>query len=128
GDAAADFGHLLRLASAERACVAGEFRHAVVIDGAAKRDVESRQRPWNQALVAERAGLFHLAIGAEHVGRWLIADARAHYEQWGATGKVRALDRLHSFLRRSAGTVDDGPRPDHTHSGGVSSDDLDMLA
>ena len=126
-DAPENFGHLLRLVEAERAWVAGDFRTAVVTYDTALRDVESRHRPWHRALIAERAGLFHLAHGAEQIGRWLIAEARLRYEEWGATGKVRQLDDTHPFLRRG-GPVDDAPRPDHTHSGGVSSDDIDMLA
>ncbi len=127
-DAPENFGHLLRLVEAERAWAAGDFRAAVITYDAALREAEARQRPWHRALITERAGLFHLGHGAEHIGRWLIAEARLRYEEWGATGKVRELDRVHPFLRHSGGTADDRPRPDHTHSGGVSSDDIDMLA
>ena len=55
-DAPENFGHLLRLVEAERAWVAGDFRTAVVTYDTALRDVESRQRPWHRALIAERAG------------------------------------------------------------------------
>jgi diguanylate cyclase (GGDEF)-like protein len=127
-EAPENFQHLQRLVEAERAWASDDFRAAVITYDACLREVEARQRPWHRALIAERAGLFHLAHGAEHFGRLLLTEARQRYEEWGATGKARELDRVHSFLRRSGGTVDDGPRPDHTHSGGVSSDDIDMLA
>jgi hypothetical protein len=124
-DAPENFGHLLRLVEAERAWAAGDFRAAVAVFDACWREVETRQRPWHRALITERAGLFYLAHGVESIGRWLLAEARGCYEAWGATGKVRELDLAHPFLRPA---VEDGPRPDHTHSGGVSSDDIDMLA
>src|SRR5947207_7128605 len=112
-DAPENFGHLLRLVEAERAWVAGDFRTAVVTYDTALRDVESRQRPWHRALIAERAGLFHLAHGAEQIGRWPIAEARLRYEERGATGKVHQLDDTHPFLPRSR-PGDDAPRPAHT--------------
>src|SRR5206468_3624635 len=54
--------------------------------------------------------------------------ARWHYKRWGATGKVRDLDRVHPFLRRAS--TADRARLDSAvaHSGSVRSDDIDMLA
>jgi diguanylate cyclase (GGDEF)-like protein len=127
-DAPENFQHLHCLVEAERAWASDDFRAAVIAYDTCLREVESRQRPWHRAFIAERAGLFHLAQGADHVGRWLLTEARQHYEEWGAIGKVRELDRVHPFLRRGVGTADEGPRPDHTHSGGVAADDIDMLA
>jgi diguanylate cyclase (GGDEF)-like protein len=127
-DAPENYRHLLLLVEAERACAIDDFRAAAIAYDASLREVETRQRPWHRALIAERAGLFHLAHGLEWLGRSLLCEARARYGAWGATGKVHELDRVHPFLRPVGMTVSEGPRPDHTHSGGVSSDDIDMLA
>ncbi len=66
--------------------------------GAALREVARRQRPWHQALIAERAARFYLAHGIEHVGHDLLAQAREAYAAWGATAKVTQLDWAHPTL------------------------------
>ena len=129
-DAPENFRHLLPLVDAERAWVAGEFQAAAVAFDAAVREVEPRRRPWHQALITERAGLFHLAHEMEASGRRLLIDARHHYEQWGATGKVRELERRYPFLRRAGSTAAEPSlsRFEYVSSMSVRSDDIDMLA
>ncbi|NJC72281.1 diguanylate cyclase [Planosporangium thailandense] len=128
-DAPENFGHLLRLIEAERAWAIDEFRAAAVAFDAGLREAELRQRPWHRALIAERAALFHLEHGLERTGRELLAEARRRYEEWGATGKVRELDRTYPFLRRAGATAEDTrPRADRLGSSSVSSDNIDMLA
>jgi hypothetical protein len=56
-DAPANFHHLLCLVEAERAWAVDDFRAAVYAFSAARRDLNSRQRPWHRALIAERAAL-----------------------------------------------------------------------
>jgi len=87
-----NFLHLLRLAEAERAWAAGDFRAAALAFDAAWREAAVRQRPWHRALIAERAARFFLAHGLEHVGQYLLARARQEYLAWGATAKVAQLD------------------------------------
>ena len=97
-DAPENFVHLLRLVEAERAWAVGDFRAAAFAFDAALREVARRQRPWHQALIAERAARFYLAHGIEHVGHDLLVQAREAYAAWGATGKVTQLDWAHPTL------------------------------
>ena len=106
-DAPDNFGHLLRFVEAERAWAAGDFRAGVLSFDAALREVDGRNRPWHHALIAERAGRFHLAHGAQHAGRNLLAQAREAYASWGATAKVTQLDWAYPRLRPEAGTSAD---------------------
>jgi GAF domain-containing protein len=104
-DAPGNFLPMLRLAEAERAWSAGDFRAAVMAFDAAQREVAARQRPWHQALITERAARFYLSHGAEHAGHGLLAQARQHYAAWGATAKVEQMDWAYPFLRRQPGAA-----------------------
>ncbi|HWH82525.1 MAG TPA: AAA family ATPase, partial [Burkholderiaceae bacterium] len=120
-DAPGNFLHLVRWIEAERAWAIGDFRGAASAFDAAQELVESRQRPWHQALITERAALCLLEHGLQRAGAKLMAQARQHYAQWGATAKVHALDRTHAFLR-SAASADEPALP-----GERTGDTIDML-
>ncbi|GID97176.1 serine/threonine protein kinase [Amorphoplanes digitatis] len=122
-DAPENFRHLERLVAAERAWAVDDFRAAATAFDAALRDVEPRQRPWHRALIAERAGLFHLEHGLPRAGRGLLAEAREHYRSWGAAGKVRQLERAHPGLPAASSAP---ARPASGRS--VRADDIDLLA
>jgi signal transduction histidine kinase len=98
-DAPANFLHLQRLVEAERAWAVGDFRAAAVAFDAARHEAARRQRPWHQALIAERAARFFLEHGLEHTGSDLLAQARAQYADWGATAKAEQLDWAYPALR-----------------------------
>ena len=98
-DAPDNFLHLLRLAEAERAWTAGDFRAAALAFDAARREAALRQRPWHRALIAERAARFYLAHGLDHGGHELLAQARQEYIAWGATAKAGQLDWAYPALR-----------------------------
>jgi predicted ATPase/signal transduction histidine kinase len=96
-DAPENFLHLLRLAEAERAWAAGDFRAAVLAFDTARR--EAARRPWHQALITERAARFYLAHGVDQAGYDLLAQARQQYLAWGATAKVAQLDWAYPVTR-----------------------------
>jgi signal transduction histidine kinase len=98
-DAPANFLHLQRLLEAERAWALGDFQAAAFAFDAALREVAGRRRPWHLALITERAARSYLAHGVEHVGYHLLAQARAAYLAWGATGKAAQLDWAYPTLR-----------------------------
>jgi len=54
----------------------------------------------NEALAYELAARFYAARGFEEVAHLYLGNARRSYLRWGADGKVRQLDRLHSRLRQ----------------------------
>ena len=91
-DAPDNFLHLLRLAEAERAWAAGDFRAAALAFDAARGEAARRQRPWHRALIAEHAARFYLARGLVHAGHDLLAQARHEYATWGATAKAEQMD------------------------------------
>jgi GAF domain len=112
-DAPDNFLHLLRLAKAEQAWAAGDFRAAPLAFDAALREAASRQRPWHRGLIAERAARFCLARGFEYAGYALLAQARREYVAWGATAKVAKLDWAYPTLRPHADTSTEN-RGDHS--------------
>jgi len=124
-DAPFNFGHLLRLVEAERAWAIDDFRGAACAFDAALREVGPRQRPWHQALIAERAGLFHRTHGLECTADMLLAQARSLYEAWGASAKVHHLEQTNRFLSAS-------PAPQRSRDPGqvsqLSADSIDTLA
>jgi len=126
GDAPATFGHLLRLVDAERAWAVGEPHGATVAFDAALEESGARRRPWHQAFIAERAGLFHLQNGMRHTGRALLAEAVRHFRSWGAHAKVRQLERAYPFLAGAAEPlVRHGDRATTTR---ISLESIDLLA
>ncbi|OHV35275.1 MULTISPECIES: diguanylate cyclase [Pseudofrankia] len=102
-DAPVNFLHLLRLIEAERAWAAGDLREAIYTFDLAQREAFTRARPWHRALIAERAARFYLAHGVRHVGHALLAEARRHYADWGATAKISQLDWAYPELRAEPG-------------------------
>ncbi|AKJ28935.1 diguanylate cyclase [Caldimonas brevitalea] len=124
-DAPQNYRHLQRWVEAERAWAAGRTWAAGELFDAAMQEVAKHSRPWHRAVITERAGLFHLALGMEATGRPLLARACDVYEAWGATGKAREMRRVHAFLRggtsllRGEGSL---------RSTIVSTDVVDMMA
>jgi signal transduction histidine kinase len=109
-DAPDNFLHLVRLAEAERAWAAGDFRAAALAFDAARHEAAQRQRPWHRALIDERAARFCLARGLDHAGHELLARARQEYLDWGAAAKVSQLDWAYPALRAAPdATAGDAP-------------------
>jgi signal transduction histidine kinase len=124
-----NFLHLLRLAEAERAWAAGDFRAAALAFDAARREAAGRRRPWHRALIAERAARFHLARGLEHAGYELLAQARQEYLTWGATAKAAHLDWAYPALQPNAAAAHSADQPgDLAYSrDAVTAGTIDML-
>ena len=97
-DAPFNFSHLVHWIAAERAWACGEPLAAISAFDAALRDAAPRQRPWHNALIAERAALCLLANGMQFAGQRMMAEAQQRYAAWGASAKVRQLQRNHEFL------------------------------
>ncbi len=123
-DAPSNFLYLLWFVEAERTWAVGDFQAAISAFDTALYEVQMRQRPWQCALITERAALFHLSHGLEHIGRQLMAEARKLYEVWGAAAKVAQLSRSHAFLNAVPVPRRNGER----RRSSVSSDSIDLLA
>ncbi|HST81115.1 MAG TPA: AAA family ATPase [Kineosporiaceae bacterium] len=103
-DAPDNFGYLLNWLDAEKAWSTGEFSSAAAAFDTALGDVTRRTRPWHTAIITERTARFHLAHGLTYTGRILLAQARTHYQNWGAIAKVTELDREFPHLKTARPT------------------------
>ena len=135
-DVPVNYGHLVDLLDAERAWALGEAWQAAIAFDAAIHQVASRSRPWQQALITERAARFHLEHGLEHAGHRLLAEARGRYARWGAVAKVRQLDQEFPELRDAAqrGDASTGRQSasrsigaDAAHSVVMSAESIDLV-
>jgi predicted ATPase/signal transduction histidine kinase len=131
-DRAADqpdnFLHLLRLVEAERAWAMRDGTRAAACFDAALAETEHRKRPWHRALIAERAGLFHLSEGLGQFGRRLLVEAHGRYRRWGAAEKGLRMEREHPFLQAPGASDDVAAAPRSARgSDSVSSDSLDLV-
>ncbi|OOG81392.1 ATPase [Hydrogenophaga sp. A37] len=97
-DAPFNFSHLVHWIAAERAWACGEPLAALNAFDTALREAAPLQRPWHNALIAERAARCLLANGMQFAGQRMMAVAQQRYAAWGASAKVRQLQRDHAFL------------------------------
>ena len=129
-DAPVNFAHLSRFLDAERAWALGDPWTAHCAFEAALRDANADRRPWHRALIAERAGLFHLAHNLDHTGRALLAEARQGYAAWGAVTKTRRLDEQYPWLPAMPTERPESQRAytiETRRSTTMSSEDIDLL-
>ncbi|HET9658594.1 MAG TPA: ATP-binding protein [Kineosporiaceae bacterium] len=98
-DAPDNVGYLLALVEAERHWALGEPEAAGTAFDRALGRLSACHRPWQEALVAERAGLFLLDRGQVNLSLQVLARARAGYAEWGAAAVVARLERDHPTLR-----------------------------
>ncbi|HTH79845.1 MAG TPA: ATP-binding protein, partial [Ramlibacter sp.] len=105
GDQPYNYLHLELLVNAERAWALSDYWTAAACFDSALLESRTRQRPWHRALIAERAGLFHLSRGLVHTGRRLLTDARDMYRAWGAAAKVKRMQQEHTFLGEPVATL-----------------------
>ncbi|WP_169792422.1 diguanylate cyclase [Actinoplanes rectilineatus] len=124
-DQPGNYRHLHLLATATRAALTGDVPAAEQAYDAAMAATDGTGAGWHRPLIYERAARFYRGRGLHQVAHGLLDQARDGYARWGATGKVRLLDRECPEL---AGT---GPAPTRTttvHSGSLSSEDIDLMA
>ncbi|GGR51249.1 hypothetical protein GCM10010168_82570 [Actinoplanes ianthinogenes] len=113
-DSPRNFRPLLLLVDAETARARGDRATATRLFDEGLQEVDGR--PWQHALLAERAGRHHLAQGLTHTGRRLLAEARDTYRSWGANGPVARLQGEYPFLHTTA------------RGSGAGADRLDLMA
>jgi len=124
-DAPENFLHLTNFLEAERAWALGDYANASGAFELALSQPDLGHRPWQRALISERAGCFFIERGLEHVaGRALIAEARSLYADWGAAAKAAQLETRFPFLR------DAGSQPPLAirQTTVASTDNVDLLA
>jgi len=123
-DAPANFLHLLRWIDAERAWAVGDIQAVACRFDDALQEGAKVQRPWHNALLAERAARFMRAHGMAFAGRQMLAEAHRRYKAWGAAAKVRQLEHDHAFLTSAEAA---GRAGDRGQRQSLSADAIDLL-
>jgi len=98
-DAPMNYRHLHSWMQAERAWALGQQWEALSAFNQAMDQVAAVSRPWQQALITERAAYFHLSQGLDRSAQPLLQAACDGYAAWGATGVSARLLATHPFLR-----------------------------
>ncbi|HEX7571484.1 MAG TPA: SpoIIE family protein phosphatase [Bacteroidota bacterium] len=106
-----NFLHKYLLVQAETARCAGRAEEAMSLYDRAIASAAEHRYIQNSALAGELASRFHLAAERTSVARAYMLDARQGYADWGATGKVAALDRQYPSL------ISGGVRKPRTQTG-----------
>ncbi|MFD1365476.1 diguanylate cyclase domain-containing protein [Actinoplanes sichuanensis] len=129
-DQPGNFGHLLRLADAERAWATGDFDAAATAYDAAVSGASGGGSPWHAALIAERAALFFDAHRMPHVSRQMLTEAHRGYAVWRAHHKVHLLEREHPFLAAppAHAGAPASPTVRTSHSINLSTEVIDLMA
>ncbi|MBB2940315.1 diguanylate cyclase (GGDEF)-like protein [Actinoplanes lutulentus] len=129
-DQPGNFRHLQRFVEAVRAAALGAFREAAAAFDAAMTDAATAGRSWHSAVITERAALFYLDNGLDHVGERLLAESVQAYARWGAPGKVHELKRAYPSLGSAlaGGAVPRATTLSSTHSINLSTEVIDLMA
>ncbi len=128
-DAPDNIDFLVNWLDAERAWALADFPSTTEAFDSALKSVTRQHLPWYAALVTERMARFTLERGLEYLGFVLLAQARARYQNWGATGKVSELDREFPSLRTSGSSTSMGsPSLGSGHTAVVSAESIDLMA
>jgi signal transduction histidine kinase len=94
-----NFGNRAALIGAEIARLDGRDLDAMRLYEVAVASARERHVTQNEGLGNELAARFYAARGFETIAVTYRRSARSCYVRWGATGKVRQLDRLHPDLQ-----------------------------
>ena len=93
-----NFDNRAALIAAEIARIEGRALDAMVLYEQAIRLARASGFVHNEALAYELAARFYVARGFEEFAHVYLRNARDGYIRWRATGKVRQLETLYSFL------------------------------
>jgi diguanylate cyclase (GGDEF)-like protein len=115
------------LIEAELTAVRGRFEEACHLFDQAVSSAREHGYTNIEALANERAGLFCQGRGFDRMSEPYLKAAHQAYERWGATAKMRELEKAHPFLTGR----EVKPRPtDESHpvdsSAGMASNQLDL--
>ena len=115
-----NFENRAALVGAEIARIEGRALDAMDLYEQAIRSAHVNGFLHNEALAAELASRFYAARGFDLIAQGYLRKARAGYLAWGASGKVRQLNRLYPQLRAAE------PVPGLTSTIGTPVDQLDL--
>jgi len=93
-----NFQHQYLLVQAEIARLTHKDSAAMQLYDDAIQSAQEQGYMQNAALASELAGRFHLARGQSNIAKSYLVEAHYGYVQWGATGKVAALEQQYPDL------------------------------
>jgi len=96
-----NFSHLHALVEAESARIAGKEFAAGRLYDQAIQEAATQGFIQDEGLAGELAGRFYLHHGFNTIAETYLRKARECYSRWGAGGKVRQMDTLYPWLRKS---------------------------
>ncbi len=100
--------HKYLLIQAEVAQISGQDYQAMELYDQAIAEAAEQGYQQNEALANELAAQFYLLKGRGKFAKVYLIEARYHYLQWGATGKVKQLDeRYYQLLSTTDATQTD---------------------
>jgi PAS domain S-box-containing protein len=95
-----NFTNRAALVAAEMARLEGRGMDAMQLYEQAIESAREGGFVQNEALANEVAARFYLELGMETIAYAYLRNARNCYERWGALGKVKQLDTLHSHFNQ----------------------------
>lgn len=103
--APANHAHRVALVDAEIAAAQRQYDEATRCYDRAIEGARAEALAMDEALSLERAARFHLQHGSARIGQVYLADARHRWQRYGASAKVRALEREFPALAVAAAAV-----------------------
>jgi len=126
-----NFHHKFALVSAEIARIRGMNEDAMHFYEDAIQAAHQNAFLQYEALAYEMAGKFYATEGFASFSTSYIFKARACYQQWGASGKVKHLEQLHPdlfIIDKSRSISLDGLPIDERIWGGISPENIDLIS
>ncbi|WP_094603994.1 Serine/threonine-protein kinase PknD [Sporomusa silvacetica DSM 10669] len=103
----ANFLHKYLLVAAEIARLSGKDSEAALLYDQSIQSAREHGYVQNEAIAGELAARFYLTNGRDKIARVYLTDACQGYNDWGATGKVNALQNQYPFLLTGIARVDE---------------------
>ncbi len=104
-EAPMNFSHLHAFVESERLDILNHPWEAQQTYEQAMRLAKANQRPWQAALITERAGRFYMRRGLEKAGHFLLTQAHDLYQQWEAHGKAGVMREEFPFIGIAPGNL-----------------------
>jgi len=100
-----NYHHKYILIEAERARVTGNHLQAVRLYDQAIKEAENSGYLQEEALALELASRYYISLNQNHLARPYAKEARNCYYRWGATAKVRQMDRQNSHFYHASDDI-----------------------
>jgi tetratricopeptide (TPR) repeat protein len=124
-----NFLHKFLLINAERARLKGNLKKAMTLYDEAIKSAHENKYTQNEAIANELAAMFYISKGYDKIGKSYLKDAYQCYEKWGATAKLREMEKAYPYLimhKTKAGSLEDTYSTTLSSDTGMTSSTLDM--